>query len=698
MNNLMKGMALIAIIMLSHGICSGSEYAEIRSPVGDVKIGATYEWGPKIANSEFYGFYYDIDDNFGTESMILTISDDYAFDGRSQPADIQYTTEKQAKRFQQRDWGSYDCIGYLGEKYFAGYIESQDPEAASYLAAESEIKNLLANEHLTRVMIDDDTEKTVAAGSSIDLMEGYELVVATIDMYSKKISLELHKDGALIDSKVVIPETENSKVSDKTYYYMADSGDLRGLITIAVHFKNAFHGSDRDLATVDGVFQISCKLETVKPGIEYDRMRISKVDPTYGVVTMGNVDNTIILSKNMDLELMRGIRLRTSDENSAEGDHPSRFFIYKRITEPGSYQINGRVEYVVDGRRVSWDHESFPGFYYDLDNDLGREELEMAIHGDLEEGVLNPGDVLYKATAQSTPFDFEDWGKYYAIGFLGEKYFAGYVTTPEEDHTGFLWGESDNSNLISYGVLSRVLIDREVDENTTLSEGSIYPLKEGYELRIKEIDVGGKKVLVTLAKNGREIDPSVVELAINPTYRYEKNLDGADKFVIIAVCFKELLTSQEVDLAELSAIWQISEDVVKVGSGTDLSRIMTIESVNSNEGEMVIEARNIDSTNRLGKDKIIPLMANYYLKTADQDDPVSESDPLRFFVYRGVTVTKNGGFEAPRDQLKETYPVPPEEKAAEKKTPGFLGYFAGVCMLIALKMAKKEISGYDSKP
>ena len=54
-----------------------------------------------------------------------------------------------------------------------------------------------------------------------------------------------------------------------------------------------------------------------------------------------------------------------------------------------------------------------------------------------------------------------------------------------------------------------------------------------------------------------------MELAVNPTYRYEKKLDGADNFVIIAVRFKAILASEEINLAELNAIWQISEDAVR---------------------------------------------------------------------------------------------------------------------------------------
>ena len=108
---------------------------------------------------------------------------------------------------------------------------------------------------------------------------------------------------------------------------MKDSGDLRGLVTIAVHFKNAFHGPDRDLATVDGIFQLSEKSDSVKPGIRYDRMSISKVDPTYGVITMDNLDNTIVLSKNMDIKLMREIRIRTADQKVINETDPLRFYI-----------------------------------------------------------------------------------------------------------------------------------------------------------------------------------------------------------------------------------------------------------------------------------------------------------------------------------------------------------------------------------
>lgn len=690
-NKRMKYMALAAILMLSIGICSSSDFAEIRSPTGYVEAGSTYHWGPKVTNSEFYGFYYDIDDDFGTESIILTISDGNILEGNNRPAGVQYTTEKQIKQFKQEDWKQYESIGFLGELYFSGYIEGQSSDEESYLASKSEKKNLLSSDCITRVLIDDDTKKTVPSGSSIDLKEGYELKVSSIDVEGKRVVLELIKDGATIDSKVVSPDIENSQVGDRTYYYIIDHGSLGGLATIAVHFKNAFHGPDRDLATMDGIFQLSEYPESVKSGIKFDRMTISEVDSTYGIITLENLEDTITINRGMDEPLMKGIRIRTEDEKVAGDTSPFRFFVYKKVSDPGSYLINGRVEDVVDGRSVLWDYQNFPGFYYDIDSDLGREELEMKISGDLEEGVLNPGDVVYRATAQSIPFDYADWKNYYAIGYLGEKYFAGYVSFPDEDRSGMLWDSSENSNLISDGFLTKVLIDKKFDQNMTLSAGSTYPLQEGYEIRIKSIDVQGKKILLALARDGNEVDQSVIEYMINPVYRYKSVLGEAGEFVTIAVSMQEALTSQEMDLATINAVWQISENAIKIESGTQLGKNMDISSVKSNDDEMSIEAKNVDKTIRLKKDRIINLMEDYYIKTSDQVE-VSERQPLKFFVFKGVKVGGYGGFEAPSEnpEQRET-PVPAQREKEEipaEKSPALSPLLGAVCLGISSWIAK----------
>ena len=82
---------------------------------------------------------------------------------------------------------------------------------------------------------------------------------------------------------------------------------------------------------------------------------------------------------------------------------------------------------------------------------------------------------------------------------MADKYFAGYKANDVFD---------DDRSLINDGQLRRVLVDS--DDESTITTGSVLPLEEGYELRIKQIDIDGNKVYLALAKDGEEVDSKVV--------------------------------------------------------------------------------------------------------------------------------------------------------------------------------------------
>jgi len=83
----------------------------------------------------------------------------------------------------------------------------------------------------------------------LKLEEGYELVVRSVDIDGNKAYLELIKNGQVIDSKVIIPANE----ANSSFIYSRPGTSQ----TIMVHFKNAFRGVDRDLATADRIWQTS---------------------------------------------------------------------------------------------------------------------------------------------------------------------------------------------------------------------------------------------------------------------------------------------------------------------------------------------------------------------------------------------------------------------------------------------------------
>jgi S-layer protein (TIGR01567 family) len=618
---------------------------EIRGPVATVEDGAVYTWDPQ----DFAGFYYDIDDNIGQESITLTITGGNVLD---EPNGIKYETTAQKDTFDFDEWGEFWTIGFLAEEYFAAYVEGGKEDA--YLYYDSTDRNLMVDEQLSKVLIDDDEERTFTTGTPLKLMEDYELAIQAIDLDGNKVYVQLMKDGAVVDSAVVEPSKDGADVQDKTYTYKKWLGDTEKIVVVAVHFKNAFRGTDQDLATVDGIWQISDVVTDVEEDTEYGKMTVQTVNAAEPMtITMDNEDNKITLSKNKKQELMESVKIVTADQDATAED-PLRFYLMKEITEPGTYEIRGVVKEVKEGEPIEWDVSSFAGFYYDIDDNLGTEKITMTItNGDV---LDEPDGVKYETTAQKDTFDFDEWGEFWTIGFLAEEYFAAYVEGGKED--AYLYYDSTDRNLMVDEQLSKVLIDD--DEERTFTTGTPLKLMEDYELAIQAIDLDGNKVYVQLMKDGAVVDSAVVEPSKDgadvqdKTYTYKKWLGDTEKIVVVAVHFKNAFRGTDQDLATVDGIWQISDVVTDVEEDTEYDK-MTVQTVNSAE-PMSITMDNEDNKITLSKNKDQLLMQNIRIKTADQD-VINNENPLRFYIYEEAVI------EA---EEEEAAPAPVEAPVAEE--------------------------------
>jgi hypothetical protein len=143
-------------------------------------------------------------------------------------------------------WGHYSA---KGPDFFTGYIDG-------LLYEQSNDKTLKGCR--SKVLINEKNEKTVTSQYPVILSDGYQLALKNIDPEGNKVYLELTKNGEVVDSKVITPSKEDRTKADETYYYKNPQvGQQKKLITIAVHFKNAFRGADDNLGTVDAIWQIS---------------------------------------------------------------------------------------------------------------------------------------------------------------------------------------------------------------------------------------------------------------------------------------------------------------------------------------------------------------------------------------------------------------------------------------------------------
>ena len=259
----------------------------------------------------------------------------------------------------------------------------------------------------------------------------------------------------------------------------------------------------------------------------------------------------------------------------------------------------------ISSDKYTWDYRSFSGFFYDMKNNVGTERLTVDLQGN--DRSIDSGNLVYSTTAEKMDFEFGDWGEYQVIGFMAEKYFAGYL---EGDGEIF----DNDVSLINDGQLRRVLIDS--DDESTITTGSVLTLEEGYELRIKQIDIDGNKVYLGLAKDGEEIDSKVVspESSLkSATYEYKVEISGEDQPIIMAH-ISNVFASTESDLVTVDGIFQISDTYNSVESGDEYGK-MQVTSLSDTGLEM-----DNDNTISLRKGGTAEIFGDVGFIVADSDE------------------------------------------------------------------------------
>lgn len=605
----------IAALLLA-AVAGATDGDTIRGQVAT----SDFTWTPQ----NFAGFYYDADKNLGTEVLTATLTEDRKLAG-DEPYGLVYMTMAQKEYFDFDIWGSYYMIGFLGKKCLAGYAQDSDfPEGDQLLFKESKNPDSLSKGQIEEILIDQDAEMTVAAGMPIKLKEGYELTVNSIQPQQGMANVELRKNGKSVDTKAIFPSKDSATVADKTYLYKKDVGSQEDFVTIAIHFKNAYNDSENAIVTVDGIWQTSDRPLDVQANAVYDKMRVSSLDPVAMAISLDNSKNVVTLSKDRDLPIMPGFRLRVASNDTL------RFYPFKERTATGDNRIRSQVA----TGSFEWNAHNFAGFYYDADQDLGTEDLRAEI---TEGNVLGEySGLIYTTSAQAKSFAFEDWGEYYIVGFLGEKHFAGYAYN-EGDWESYplLYEESKDENSIADEQLEIILIDE--DSEKVVEKGSSLMLEGGYELLVKGVSEDGRCYL-NLLKNGDLVDSSIIAPSAenanmaDKSYIYKKDVGTQNSLVIIAVHFKNAYKDGTQAAVTVDGIWQISDDPVSIAPDAQYGK-MRVASVSSYD--MTVTMDNKDNQIVLERAKDTTLMGDIGLYAADQGS-ADETNPIRYYIYRAV--------------------------------------------------------------
>lgn len=539
----------------------------------------TYTWTPQT----YSGFYYDLDTGEGSENLTVRLTEGSRTIEKN---NLQYETKPIQTDFEHDKWGSYQVIGFMAERYFAGYTGNSG-------FANKNI-SVISEGQLSKVLTDTDEKKSLYTGSSLILEEGYTLNIVEVDVNGNTVWVQLVKDGNIVDDAFLS--------SNSDYVYKTGLGGAEDVPIIAVHFAQIFSGRETNAVFVEGIFQISDKYLEIKNGDDFGEMEVSTISSSG--IRMRNSDS-ISLSRGDTIDIMGKLSFIVADASEL------RFAPIVETSEPGTYELRGTVHDDKFDTSI-WTPFNFEGFYYNIDENISTESLVIE---ELDDRTIDDEALVYSTKPEPVEFEHESWGNYEVLGFMAEKYFAGY---PENT-----FGNSKSISVLSDSILSKVLIDD--DNKKSLFTGSSLALENGYSLKAAEVDVNGERILFELYKDGKLLDSGIIPQ--NGDYIYEADLGGAEAVPTIVVHVSTVFRSRETDAVFIEGIFQISEDYLKISEGDSFGE-MEISSISSSG----ITMKNTDAIS-LSKGDIIDLMGKVKFRVAD-------ASVLRFYPFVEIETSK----------------------------------------------------------
>lgn len=228
----------------------------------------------------------------------------------------------------------------------------------------------------------------------------------------------------------------------------------------------------------------------------------------------------------------------------------------------------------------TWNAHDFGWFYYDLDKDVGGEQLSVDVKGRTAE----KSHIVYSSRVWSSDFEFKPWGKYQSMAFLGKRYFAGY---PDSSFT-------DAKSALERGELRDILID---DKNAHILNYS-HPLSllGGYILAVNGVSANNSNVNFVLVNGRTLVDVGVV--GVGGTYVFKNR----DDLPMILIHVSNALGGDNDGTVEIDGIFQLSDNPAVVMKDGD--KLGNMELVDLTDQEIVFRT---DKDITLTQDSVVAL-------------------------------------------------------------------------------------------
>ncbi len=513
----------------------------IRTPVS--APGSRFVWAAgdgstfNLTPLNFDGFYYDLDNNAGSESFSIELGnpDNRSINRSIKENDLKYSTIISNIPFKYRQFGNYSMIGFMGERYFAGY-SSDSPITRSPV-------NLLNHGLLLGILIDENVNRTLIAGRGMALSDGYAIWLESANVNEGTAKISIIKNGEEVDSRSV-------KAGD-TYIFKKD------MPIIAIHIDSVLPEKNVPVVRIKGIFQLSDSYTKIQSDSEswiYGVMKITNIsDKGISMANMNPINLRYPYSTEYELNsigIMRNFGFKVADSEIL------RFLVEREYMDYINHKPRGAV-YTESSPVMAWDGLNFPIFMYDLDSGNYSQRLEIT---NISGRTIPAHGLKYTAFVTDVPYTVTKKtgirpanGSYKAVGLGAEKYAA-------------VEGKSSR--------LAKILLDNGTDvyDKKILLEGETWNMGDGYSLTIKSVDATSSpiRVQLELRQNGIELDEKWISQGNVYTFagRHPSEENGLPIFVtyINSIFFGEV----NPYYIELRYTWLVSENVTDIKEGDRL--------------------------------------------------------------------------------------------------------------------------------
>ena len=587
--------------------------------------------------SNFAAFYYDPTDNMTTES--LSIKNVAGNSGNViGEHGLVYQTTIQPIAFKYAAWGNYNVLRLFEDKFVP--LKSSDASK------------------LTKLVVDSKDKFPIKIGESKDLGQNYSLLAKQVNIDGKKVWLELDKDGQHVADQIITLDGV-----DQTWTYKASVLGLDDVPVLKVHINQVFQGTSDTIVQIDGLWLI-----------DYANAMTINIDE-FGKLNSLSINGASLLISNKDSFVMprdskqaigHGLYFRIADTPS----NMIRFYAFKQVTDPGTYQIRGQV--VSNPQDFLWSASNFAGFfYYDLNEDITTESLRVS---GISGRVIPVNGLKYSTTIKNVPYKYTNWGAYPVVGLFGEKYVA--------------LSPTDASKL------TKLVVDSK--DKFTVKLGENKDLGQNYSLQAKQVNIEGTKVWLELDKDGQHVADQIVQLAGDGSWTYKASVLGLVDVPVLKIHINQVFQGTSDTIVQMDGLWFVDyANAMKISNNDEFGNV---NAVSINGPTLNIQNKDIFT---LAKGSTKEIGQGMSFKVFDSDRlvyyPFVEQTLGIIGNKTTVTTTTNAtvpGVNASVNQTNvttvsaENVPVANETTAAnatkeEKKTPGF-GVVLGITGLLAV--------------